>query len=120
VHLHELGARVEAHRRAIDAHVGAAADATRRQRVERARDLRVVLGVHLRSRPVGMSNAVVGSGCMCGLPIARLMEPGSGGFATVMEPPDRQGHGATREASGGAIATVMGPPDRHAHGATWT
>ena len=29
------------------------------------------------------------------MPIANLMEPGSDGFATVMEPPDRQGHGAT-------------------------
>ena len=29
------------------------------------------------------------------LPIASLMEPGFDGIATVMEPPDRQGHGAT-------------------------
>jgi predicted ATPase len=29
------------------------------------------------------------------LPIASLMEPGSEGIATLMEPPDRQGHGAT-------------------------
>jgi hypothetical protein len=29
------------------------------------------------------------------MPIASLMEPGFDGIATVMEPPDRQGHGAT-------------------------
>jgi hypothetical protein len=29
------------------------------------------------------------------MPIASLMELGADGFATVMEPPDRQGHGAT-------------------------
>jgi hypothetical protein len=29
------------------------------------------------------------------MPIASLMEPGFDGIATVMEPPHRQGHGAT-------------------------
>ncbi len=33
------------------------------------------------------------------LPIASLMGPGPDGFATVMGPPDRQGHGATRKAA---------------------
>jgi hypothetical protein len=46
------------------------------------------------------------------------MEPGSDGFATVMEPPDRQGHGATLQVGLMWIATVMEPPDRQDHGAT--
>jgi hypothetical protein len=33
------------------------------------------------------------------VPIASLMGPGPGGFATVMGPPDRHGHGATRKAA---------------------
>jgi hypothetical protein len=44
------------------------------------------------------------------MPIASIMDPGSDGFATVMEPPDRQGHGATPR--GGREA------DRQPHGAT--
>ena len=35
------------------------------------------------------------------MPIASLMEPGSDGFATVMEPPHRQGHGALVARRGG-------------------
>jgi hypothetical protein len=52
------------------------------------------------------------------MPIASLMEPGSEGFATLMEPADRQGHGATPQGGMRRIASLMEPPDRQGHGAT--
>ncbi len=52
------------------------------------------------------------------VPIASIMEPGSDGIATVMEPPDRQGHGATPRVGVRRIASLMEPPDRQGHGAT--
>jgi hypothetical protein len=51
------------------------------------------------------------------VPIASLMEPGFEGFATLMEPPDRQGHGATPQGGMRRIANLMEPPDRQGHGA---
>lgn len=47
---------------------------------------------------------------MCSLPIASLMGPGSDGFANVMGPADRQGHGSARKAAGSQIARLMAPP----------
>jgi hypothetical protein len=52
------------------------------------------------------------------LPIASIMEPAPAVIATVMEPPDRQGHGATPRVGVRRIASHMEPPDRQGHGAT--
>src|ERR1700743_2095883 len=52
------------------------------------------------------------------MPIARPMGPATAVFATLMGPPNRQGHGATRRVTGPKFARVMGPPSRHPHGAT--
>lgn len=52
------------------------------------------------------------------VPIARLMGPEAGVFASLMGPPDRQGHGTTRPGGRPVFARVMGPANRQAHGAT--
>jgi len=44
---------------------------------------------------LGENARLVFSSKLTSMPIASLMEPGFDGIATVMEPPDRQGHGAT-------------------------
>lgn len=80
---------------------------------ERARPARSARTTRLQIRATTVSLRSPNS-----VPIATLMEPGPDGFATVMEPADRQGHGATPQVGVRLIASLMEPPDRQGHGAS--
>jgi hypothetical protein len=74
--------------------------------------------VHLPIPAQGRFSARGARGDSSVLPIATLMGPLRRLFAGLMGPPDRQGHGATREGHDVISPAFMGPPDRQGHGAT--